>query len=94
MSLRFIFLILMMLPSVSVLCAQEKPLPAALERRMNLQVIDAVMKLKDASDVTDRQSAREFIGLFENEETPVFCDLYSSEDFLSQIPVSEYAELL
>lgn len=93
MSLRFIFLILMMLPSVSVLCAQEKPLPAALERRMNLQVIDAVMKLKDASDVTDRQSAREFIGLFENEETPVFCDLYSSEDFLSQIPVSEYAEL-
>ncbi len=85
-----------LIAAATVLCghglaAQDIPEPASLERRMNLMVIDAVTELEQASDVVDGTAARTFLRLFENEDTPVFCDLYSSDDFLSTVPVREYA---
>lgn len=54
-------------------------------------VIDMLMKLEEASDISSRQDVREFLKLFESGESLVVCDLFSTEDFLRRIPVSRYA---
>lgn len=74
-----------------VVHAQEVPSPKSLERRMNTKVIDVLMRLEECMEISSRQDARELIKLFESENSPVVCDLFSATDFLKQIPVSEYA---
>ena len=83
--------------SVLYLCAHSIPapgqtLPKSQERRMNAMVIDAIMRLDECSDIDSRQKMKEYVSMFESGETGIFCDLYSSEDFLEQIPVQAYAE--
>lgn len=79
--------------SLSLLKAQPAgPEPASLERRMNILAIDALKHLEETSGMTDRQSGREFMAVFESAQSPVFCDLYSSDAFLEMIPVQQYVE--
>ena len=73
-----------------VVYAQEAPSPKSLERRMNLMVIDMLMKLEEVSEISSQQDRREFLRLFASEDVPVVCDLFSTNDFLKQIPVSKY----
>ena len=62
--------------SLSLLKAQPAgPEPASLERRLNILAIDALKHLEETSGMTDRQSGREFMAVFESAESPVFCDL-------------------
>lgn len=75
----------------SVIYAQETPSPKSLERSMNSKVIDVIMRLEEVSDMSSGQDCREFLQLFESEDSPVVCDLFSSADFLKQVPVSKYA---
>ena len=69
----------------SVIYAQETPSPKSLERSMNSKVIDVIMRLEEVSDMSSGQDCREFLQLFESEDSPVVCDLFSSADFLKQV---------
>lgn len=86
-------IILIVVIFASITChAQNAPAPKSLERRMNSMVIDVLMGLEDVSEITSRQDGREFMNYFEKKDSPVFCDLFSSKDFLHQIPVGKYIE--
>ena len=89
---KFIFFSLVVFAFSHAVAAQETPGSRSVERRMNSLVIDALLRLEETSDIVDRQSGREFILNFESELTPVFCDLFSSGDFLQQIPVRQYVD--
>ena len=89
---KFIFFSLVVFAFSHAVAAQETPGSRSVERRMNSLVIDALLRMEETSEIVDRQSGREFILNFESELTPVFCDLFSSGDFLQQIPVRQYVD--
>lgn len=89
---KFILLTIVTCATVFPAVAQDAPGPRSLERKMNALVIDAMMRLEESSAIADRQSGREFMMNFQSEQTPVFCDMFSSEDFLEQIPVRQYVD--
>lgn len=89
---KFILLNVVVCVSAVSVVAQDAPDSRSLERKMNSLVIDALMRLEESSEITDRQSGREFLMNFQSEQTPVFCDLFSSEDFLEQIPARQYVD--
>lgn len=83
----------LMLLAGQLVFAQNEPSPKAQERRMNAKVIDMVMRLEEESDISSRQDGREYLSLFENRQSPVLCDLFSSGSFLQQIPADQYVDL-
>lgn len=89
---KIIISVLSIFANMALCFAQDVHLSKSQERRMNSKAIDLVMRLENSAEISTRQNAREFIRLFESDSTLVFCDIYSSSDFLHNISVTEYVE--
>lgn len=93
--MKRLFLILTLLASVStsVVQASDKSLSSLNRKKMILTALDAIDNYEFACNIQSSQGRNEFIRMFEDGQQQIFCDVYTSPQFLEQVSVSDYASL-